>query len=100
MAHRLVFDPRIPNDITLALDYYEQLSTELAVRFRAQVNARFDDIEQRAESFPIDVAPVRFARLRRFPYLIFFVVKPEFVSIIAILHGSSAPAQWRDRLAN
>lgn len=33
----------------------------------------------------------------RFPYLIFFVVKSNFVLILAIVHGSSDPEKWRTR---
>lgn len=98
MARKLIFDPRFPDDLVAALDYYEPIAVELANRFRQQVNLRLDDIVERPESFTFDVAPIRCARLHRFPYLIFFIVKPDFISILAVLHGSSDPATWRDRL--
>lgn len=98
MAHRLIFNPAIPEDLASALDYYGDISPLLANRFRENVDRRFDDIAERPESFPIDVPPIRFASVGRFPYLIFFVVKPEFVSLVAIVHGSSEPETWRSRL--
>lgn len=97
MAHRLIFNPLIPGDLVDALDYYENITPELANRFRVNVDQRLDEIASRAESFPIDVSPIRFAKIDRFPYLIFFIAKTDFVSVIAIVHGSSEPSRWRDR---
>ncbi len=97
MVHKLVFSPQIPDDLRLALEHYESISLELANRFRSFVELRFDDIAERPESFPFDVPPIRFARIEKFPYIIFFMVKPQFVSVISVLHGSSAPNRWRDR---
>ena len=97
MAHRLIFNRLIPDDLTAALDYYEKISPALANRFRAEVNRRLDDIAERPESFPVDVSRIRFAKLYRFPYLVFFAAKSEFVSVIAIVHGSSEPNEWRNR---
>ena len=97
MTRRLIFAPSIPGDLRAALDYYDQLSPKLANQFRLNVDKRLDDIAARPESFSIDVDPVRFARIDRFPYVIFFVVQPEFVSIIAVLHGASNPTKWRNR---
>jgi len=97
VARRLVFDPHIPDDLAGALDYYEPISSKLANRFRRAVNRRLDDVAERPESFPLDVPPIRFAKIARFPYVFFFVEKPESVSILAIIHGASDPAKWRDR---
>ena len=97
VAHRLVFNPSVPGDLADALDYYAEISPSLADRFRANVNRRLDEIADRPESFPADIYPIRFAKIDRFPYLIFFAVKPSFVSVIAIVHGSSEPGTWRKR---
>jgi plasmid stabilization system protein ParE len=88
----------IPDDLAEPLDYYEKISSDLANRFRASVDQRLDDIAERPESFPVDVPPIRFAKIDRFPYLVFFSVKATFVSVIAILHGSSDPSNWRNRI--
>ena len=98
MAHDLIFDPSIPDDLVNTLYYYEAISPTLANRLRVGIDKRLDDIADRPESFPFDVRPIRFARLERFPYVIFFVVRKSHVIILAIVHGSSEPKKWRERL--
>ncbi len=90
MAHWLIFSPAIPDDLAAALDYYEDVSPQLANRFRTNIDQRLDDIAERPESFPTDVSPIRFAKIDRFPFLIFLVPKPNFISIIAIVHDAIA----------
>lgn len=97
MTPKLIFAPGVPDDLLVALEYYDSISPELANRFRANVNRRLRDIAVEPEIFPFDVPPIRFARIAQFPYLIFFVDKPTFVSVLAVLHGSSDPDKWRQR---
>ena len=58
---------------------------------------RLDEIAERPDSFPLDIPPIRFAKIDRFPYLVFFSVHAHFVSVIAIVHGSREPSNWRER---
>ena len=97
MARKLAFHPSIPDDLASAVEYYEQISTDLANRFRDQVNRRLDEIGDHPESFPLDHAPVRFVKIERFPYIVFFTVNVFTVSILAIVHGRSDPTKWHDR---
>ena len=97
MTHRLRFHSAIPNDLVGAIDYYEGISPELANRFRDNVDRRLDEIAKHPEMFPTDVPPIRFAKIDRFPYLIFFLTKPDFVLVMAIVHGASDPSKWRSR---
>ncbi len=98
MAHKLRFHRSIPDDLVEAINYYEQISPTLAGAFRANVNRRLDDIAETPELFPFDQLPVRFAKIERFPYLIFFTAKAGFIAILAIVHGASDPQKWRSRV--
>jgi len=97
VARKLIFDPSIPADLANAVTYYDSISAKLADRFRANVDRRLHDIAAHPESFPADVPPIRFAKIERFPYLIFFKAYENHVSVIAVLHGSSNPERWRNR---
>lgn len=98
MAYKLVFNSSVPDDLVNALDYYETISPTLANRFRAHVDRRLADLAKRPESFPHDIPPIRFAKIVRFPYLIFFTIKNKHVLVLGIIHGSSEPNKWRERL--
>jgi toxin ParE1/3/4 len=39
----------------------------------------------------------RFYRIKRFPYLIYFVELPNIVWVLAIAHGRRRPNYWRHR---
>ena len=97
MAVELVFYPAIPEDLALAFAYYDEISITLGNRFRDSVQILLSSISERPESFPMDVEPIRFGRVERFPYLIFFVPRASHVSVIAILHGASDPRKRRER---
>jgi hypothetical protein len=97
VALELVFHPSIPDDLALAIAYYDEISRTLGNRFRDNVKDLLSNLSERPESFPMDVEPIRFGRVERFPYLIFFVPRTSYVSVIATLHGASDPRKWRER---
>ena len=99
VAHKLRFHHAIPDDLEEALDYYEKISPELANRLRGNIDRRLDDIVERPEWFPMDIPPIRFAKVSCFPYLIFFILKSDLVFVAAIVHGASEPEKWRSRIS-
>ncbi len=65
MARRLCFHPLVADDLCAAIDWYEDRSEGLGLRFRALIDARFDDIARVPEIFPqaFDDADFRFGRV-------------------------------------
>lgn len=98
MARKLIFHASIPDDLVSAIAYYDRISVTLGDRFRDNVKLRLAQVSERPESFPTDIGPIRFARVERFPYLIFFVARTESILVLAIVHGSSNPDRWRNRV--
>lgn len=97
MADRLRFHPLLPSDLQEAIHWYDEISIDLGNRFRESVDARFDDVAEHPESFAIAFADVRFARIKRFPYLLLFRVHRDFVHVLGVFHGASEPKEWRER---
>ena len=99
MASRLRCHLRVPADLIEAIAWFERRSTGLGDRFRAAVDARFDDIERDPELFPraFDDLDFRFVRVRRFPYVVLFQVRGEFVFVLGVFHSASDPTKWRER---
>ncbi|MDY0165193.1 MAG: type II toxin-antitoxin system RelE/ParE family toxin [Thermoguttaceae bacterium] len=99
MARHLRYHPQVADDLSAAIDWYEARSTGLGWRFRAIVDARFDDIARMPEVFPqaFDDADFRFARVPKFPYLVLFRIREQTVFLLGVFHSATNPAKWRER---
>jgi plasmid stabilization system protein ParE len=60
--------------------------------------AGFGLISRQPTLFPIVHRQARMALPRRFPYLIIYRVFPDFISIVAVIHGKRHPRRWQARL--
>ena len=85
-------------DFDTAIVWYEQQRVGLGVRFAAQVQDALDRISERPELYAPLAENVRRARVRTFPYLIYYRVEPERIAVLAIVHGSRDSSVWRERL--
>ncbi|MBM83649.1 MAG: hypothetical protein CMJ78_24080 [Planctomycetaceae bacterium] len=97
MAEPLRFHPLVADDLAAATAWYDEISIELGNRFRHTVDARFDSIEQWPESYGIADAPLRVARVDRFPYLIVFEHSPAATEVVGVFHSAANPNKWRAR---
>ena len=101
MAENLRFHPSVVSDLSDAVAWYELRSAGLGDRFRAAVDSRFDDIVESPELFPPAFGDVdfRFARIKRFPYLVLYRLRQDCIHVLGVFHSASDPAKWRRRAA-
>ena len=97
MTPRLFLRPEARAELAEAFHWYEERSSGLGHEFLRAVRTGLAAIERAPEQFPIAVDDIRRAQLRRFPYLIFFVVQPKGISVLAVLHGRRHPRRWQAR---
>jgi plasmid stabilization system protein ParE len=97
MTRRFIVRPRAERDIQSAHDWYESQEPGLGERFLEAVQKRLEAIRDFPESCPIIYRDVRRAVVSRFPYLVFYVVQPTRVTVLAVLHHSRSPATWPRR---
>jgi hypothetical protein len=97
MPDRLRFHPLVALDLSAAIRWYGDISGGLGNRFRELVDSRFDDIEARPGRFGFAFDDVRFARVRRFPYVILFRETEQKVTILGVFHSASDPEKWQRR---
>lgn len=84
--------------------WYEARDRGLGERFLGDVEQRLDLIKKNpaigaqweVRDVPAQVV-VRRVPLRKFPYLIVYVLEPE-LTVVAIAHGRRKPGYWSDRL--
>lgn len=97
MNYRVVVEPLAKADIASARDWFASQQPGLELEFRKQL----DSVVRRIESIPLAFATsyrdVRQFVLKRFPYVVSFVVTGDLVRIIAVLHGHRDPASWQAR---
>jgi plasmid stabilization system protein ParE len=93
----VVFTKAASVELTDAQDWYERESPGLGRRFRTEVDATVERLSVNPLQFSVIHKRVRRALLRRFPYMLFFVVDGERLWVIACFHASRDPRIWQQR---
>ena len=97
MTRQFVLRSRAEHDIRSAFDWYESQRAGLGAEFLAALRERLEAVRAYPESSPVLYRGIRRAVVSRFPYLVFYVVRPERVAVLAVLHHARNPAAWPRR---
>jgi|SRR5215467_1430576 len=97
MSRQFVIRKQAERDIQSIFRWYERQEPGLGEEFLTSLGDRLETIRDFPESFPVIYSNVRRAVVTRFPYLVFYVVRPSRVSVLAVLHQSRNPAKWPGR---
>ena len=93
----VVFTQAASAELIDAQDWYEGEASGLGRRFLLAVDAQLERMTASPRQFPIVFKNVRRARLRRFPYSLFFSIEADALLVIASFHASRDPLQWQKR---
>jgi len=91
MTRQFILRPRAERDIQSAYEWYESQRAGLGNEFLTGLRERLEAVRGYPESSPVIYRRIRRAVVSRFPYLIFYVARPERV---AVLHHARNPAVW------
>ena len=83
-------------DFDAAADWYEQ-QARLGAKFTLRIREALLRISQMPELRAVLYRDIRRARVEKFPYNVYYRVRPDRVEVIAILHGRRDPSVWRSR---
>ena len=97
MTRQFILRPRAEHDIQSAFEWYEAQRAGLGDEFLVALRERLEAVRSYPESSPILYRDVRRTVVSRFPYLIFYVVRPSRVAVLAVLHHARSPAVWPRR---
>ncbi len=97
MSRRLIVRPEAEIDIAAARQWYEERQRGLSLEFRAALNETLLQVEANPELYARVYRDLRRALLKRFPYGVFYVLLPQIISVVAVLHTSRSPSLWRIR---
>lgn len=94
----VIFTPAARVEIVEAQDWYEMQQAGLGVQFREQLRLTVARMADNPFQFPIALHDVRSARLRKFPYILFFRSETDLLIVIACFHAKRNPRRWQQRV--
>lgn len=98
---RALLHPEAQDDFIRALRHYTERQAELGQRFYRHINELIAEIEDRPALFRIYRPPHARRHFRRpFPYAVVYVVKPDHIWVLAVMHFKQPPSYWLHRLTN
>lgn len=93
----VIFTPAAQTELIEAQDWYETEAPGFGRRFRFAIDGLIERMSASPRQFPVTFKNVRRALLRRFPYMLFFVIEGETLYVIACFHASRNPLHWQRR---
>jgi len=101
MTRRLIIRPEAEADITEASLWYDQREAGLGAELVSEIRAATTRVLNDPEAFlRLRESPeVRRVLTRRFPYRIFFIVRPDALVVFAVLHAGRHDRIWKRRVS-
>jgi plasmid stabilization system protein ParE len=93
------FHPEALEEYQEATLYYAARDPALALRFVEAVEDAIHRILESPERWRVLDGDVRRCLTRIFPYGVLYTIEPEFILIVAVMHGSREPGYWKRRVA-
>jgi len=100
MTWRLIVRPEAERDLSEAYEWYEAQVPGLGAQFVEEFERTLESIQQFPEKQAAIYRDVRRALTHRFPYLVFYVIHEDTISVLGVLHASRDPRAWRRRVRN
>jgi plasmid stabilization system protein ParE len=94
---RLLLRSAAAADLRAARKYYDESAHGLGDELAIDLDRLFARLVVFPHSAPLvdGYAPVRRARLRRFPYGVFYLPGEDRIDVLRIVHAARAPGAWR-----
>ena len=97
MTRPIDFLPEARVELIEAQDWYEGKAKGLGSMFRSEVVRAIERLAESPLHFPKVARDVRRARLRRFPYVLYFRSMPDGIQVLACFHSRRDPQVLQGR---
>ena len=87
----VIFTPTARAELIEAQDWYEAEAPGLGGRFRTEVDHAVQRMATNPRQFPKVLKHLRRARVKKFPYALFFSSGADALLVVACFHGSRDP---------
>jgi plasmid stabilization system protein ParE len=104
MPVRLELDPEAAREVEAVFDWYEQRQPGLGVDFTAQLDEDLSLLGESPRTAPLwrgaasQQLGVRVFVMRRYPFLLPYLVQEERMVVLAVAHVRRRPGYWLRRL--
>lgn len=96
--NRLIVRRQARSDIRAIRAWYEEERTGLGREFVLELGHVFERLLTLPLQFPEVWHGARRALLDRFPYAVYFFLRSEVISILAVIHQHREPVEWQRRI--
>ncbi|MDJ0763718.1 MAG: type II toxin-antitoxin system RelE/ParE family toxin [Myxococcota bacterium] len=93
----VILRPEAERELTEAYQWYQERRSGLGDEFLLCVDAVIQQARRSPEMYRVAHRDVRRALVRRFPYGVFYVVRPKAIVVLAIFHGHRNPSVLHKR---
>jgi plasmid stabilization system protein ParE len=98
MPIELQFHPEAREEYLDAVAWYLTHSNTIARAFQQEVDKALEQIRSGPARWPVFEGQVRWIRLHRFPYVLYYEgASTGLVNILAVAHARRRPGYWRTR---
>ena len=97
MTWELIVGPEAEAEIAAAQDWYDERIPGLGAEFIATLKRVVAAIAENPFQYQIVWKNYRRSVLRRFPYLVIYVVSGGVIRVVACIHGQRDPGAWQER---
>ena len=97
MNKKVSFHELAEFELNDAIVFFETEREGLGLRFLSAVEAAVAHIREFPEASPIIIEDIRCKVLWRFPYSIWYSIKPDRIRILAVANQRRRPFYWRSR---
>lgn len=97
MSLPVILRPEAEADVQDACDQLEAVRAGLGKQFLARLRNVLLRVEEMPELHGKVWEDVRATRLKQFRYVVYFVVLPENVDVLGVLHSGRDPSTWQSR---
>jgi plasmid stabilization system protein ParE len=98
VSRHLIVRALAEEDLLEAQAWYDEQRPGVGGEFRSTIDGLLNRVLERPPLYPKVYRNVRRAVVRRFPYLLYFVLVGDTVIVMACLHSKRDPALLRSRV--
>ncbi len=97
MTLPLALRPQAQAEFSDAAIWYDAQRKGLGQEFIAEVEKSFDKVAKQPDRYAVVHGDTREAPVHRFPYCVYYRVRPERLVVTAVFHTARDPAIWQLR---